>query len=408
MGTYGLEERRKDRVVEVADRRGNAFELDRGRFHANVAATRKMLLPGTKIYQCVKGNGYGIGIERAIELGISGGVDGFCLGTPEEAMRAKRVAGDLPVLLFAGCLPSALGEMVEAGVIVSVSSIEGFAELVRSGAVGEFFLKLECGFRRYGLDESALLTVLSMYRRQSSVRCIGAYSHFGSRSAQLVATALPLFDRLAGLVQEAAQAPIETMVASSPLIQLRPDLSYSAVDPGRLLYGMMSADGCAASFSPIVPRISSTLLQITPFDEAQDLAVGYAATIAIPAGGKTGVFPLGWIDGLPAHTGLGEVLVHGVRVPVITRTLQHSIVNLSAVPAPRLGDEVVVVGEQGNERITLEDMAAALGMNINEAHLKILGAIAADSTSSRPCENSAALACGHLDKPTHNSGGNTI
>lgn len=367
------------RLVEVADRRGNAFQLDEAAFRANVAQTRGMLPSDVKIYQCVKGDGYGIGLERIVGFGVRAEVDGFCVGTPEEALRAKRVAGNLPVLLFAGCRPATVAEMVGAGVIASISSVESFAALMHSGAVGECFFKLDCGFRRYGLNEQALRTVLDMYRQQSAARCVGIYSHFGSRCDEIVEAALPLFDQMADRVEQAVEGRIETMVASSTLVLHRPDLAYSAVDPGRLLYGMMPVDSCPSGFRPLVPRISSTLLQVTPFEKSQVLPVGYAEKIAIPAGGKTGVFPLGWIDGLSTRGGFGEVIVRGTRVPVIARTLQHSIVNLSGVADVRVGDEIVVVGEQGHEQITLEAMATAQGVSIPEVHMRLLAAISASS-----------------------------
>ncbi|WP_037505019.1 alanine racemase [Rhizorhabdus wittichii] len=378
-----LEAHRDIGVHEVVDRRGNAFQLDERAFHANVEQVRRLLPPGTKIYQCAKGDGYGVGVERIVCLGVRAGVDGFCLGTPEEALRAKCVAAGRPVLLFAGCDPAALGEMVEAGIIVSISSVEGCEALLRSGATGDVFFKLDCGFRRYGLNEPDLRTVLDRVRRQSSVRCIGAYSHFGSRADEIVDGGLPLFDRLTRLIEDAVQRPIETMVASSTLILQRPGLGHSAVDPGRLLYGMMAAGPEMPPFQPIVPRISSRLLQVTPFDEARLLTVGYADKTAIPAGGATGVFPLGWIDGLSAHRGFGEVLIRGTRLSVVARTLQHSIVNLSGLSDVRVGDEVVLVGAQGDEQIGLEAMASAQGMSVTEAHFRLLAAIAAGVPNGR-------------------------
>lgn len=369
-------------LVEMIDRRGNSLRLDEQAFRANVALTRAILPDGTKIYQCAKGNGYGVGVERIVRWGASAGIDGFCVGAPDEALRAKRVAGDLPVLLFAGSDPAALPEMVDAGIIVSVGSVEAFDRLARSGVAGQFFFKLDCGLRRYGLNEQSLLAVLDLYKRQSSARCVGIYTHLGSRCAEVADTALPFFDRIAGMVEEAVGGRVETMVASSTLILQRPDLPYSAVDPGRLLYGMMPegmmpANATSHRLMPIVSQISSTLLQVTPFERAQELSVGYTEQVAIPAGGATGVFPLGWIDGLSTRGGFGEVLVRGARAPVIARTLQHSIVDLSGLPGAQVGDEVVLVGRQGSQSITLEAMAEAQGASVPELHFRLPAAIAA-------------------------------
>ncbi|HEY0685634.1 MAG TPA: alanine racemase [Steroidobacter sp.] len=361
-------------IVEAADGRSNRFTLDAAAFEANVSATRRLLPPATKLFQVVKGNGYGLGLERVIALGRRAGVDGFCAGTPSEALRAKRLAPDLPILLFPSCAPSMLPALAEAGVVLSINSEQSFVELMQAGVNASVFFKLECGLGRYGLDQSSVASVLGAYRRQSRIRCIGVYSHFGSGDDELLDAGIARFENFLTTLKAAVPTPLTTMIASSPTILRRPQLGYTAVDPGRLLYGLVEE---AEGIRPVLRSVASTLLQVTMYASTQTVHVGYANRIELPPGGRTGVFPLGWLDGLSTG-GFEYVLVRGVRVPVIGRTLLHSIVDLSAVAEAEVGDEVVLIGQQRGERLTLADLARSHGVSPIELHFRLLGAIGAE------------------------------
>lgn len=362
-------------VVEAADGRSNRFTLDAAAFEANVSATRRLLPQATKLFQVVKGNGYGLGLERAIALGRRADVDGFCAGTPSEALRAKRLAPDLPILLFPSCAPSMLPALAEAGVVLSINSERSFNELLQAGVNASVFFKLECGLGRYGLDHSSLASVLAAHHGQSRIRCVGVYSHFGSGSDEILDAGIARFENFLRALKAALPAPLTTMIASSPTILRRPQLGYTAVDPGRLLYGLVEeADG----IRPVLRSVASTLLQITAYASSQTVRVGYANRVELPPGGRTGVFPLGWLDGLSTTGEFEHVLVRGVRVPVIGRTLLHSIVDLSAVAEAEVGDEVVLVGQQCDERLTLADLARSHGVSPIEVHFRLLGAIGAE------------------------------
>jgi alanine racemase len=364
-------------LVEGTDGRGNRFTLDVGAFENNVHATRSLVPYGTKIYQVIKGDGYGFGLERVVPLGAAAGVDGFCAGTPREARLAKRIVPHLPILLFPSCPPSTLPALAQEGITLTINSERAFAELLQAGVSASIFFKLECGLGRYGLNETSLPSVLEAYRRQSRIRCVGAYSHVGNGNDAILDAGIERFEGFLAGLRAAVPEPLTTMLASSPTILRRPRLPFTAVDPGRLLYGILEDGQSGGRFAPVLSSVVSTLLQITPVVSGQTVHVGYASPVNLPPGGRTGVFPLGWLDGLSTRGGFEHVLVRGVRVPVIGRTLLHSIVDLSAVPQADVGDELVLVGRQLQEQLTLAEMARSHGVSPIELHFRLLGAIGA-------------------------------
>ena len=370
-------EAKTDANTLVADRRGNAFRLDPGAFARNVARARTLLRDDHHLLQVIKGDGYGIGIERTVRLGLDASVDGFCVGTPEEAVAAVAVAGGKPVILFTSCLPTELPSLARAGVIVTVNAMEALDAVGSTGSAG-YLLELDCGFGRFGFDESALEAALD---HGLGPDCLGAYTHFGSRSFDQLGRGLERFDAMLRMLRRRLGRDMMTMAAASHAMIWRPTLDYSAADPGSLLYGLLPR-ALAPTFEPVVTRVTGSLLQINQVDTHQRLSIGYGTELELTPGGRTGVFGLGWIDGL-SNRSLGVVLVNGERAPVIGRTLLHSIVDLSAIRgAVRVGDEVVLVGRQCDGAIDIEEAAIAMGISPTEFHFQVLGAIGRSSGAS--------------------------
>lgn len=360
----------------VADRRGNRFHLDSAAFVRNIGRARALLPAGCALYQVIKGNGYGLGIERAIRLGLEGGVEGFCVGTPEEALTALECAQGKPIILFASCLPSEFLQLTQPGLIPTVHNLE---TLEAVGRRSPFLLELDCGFGRFGLDEGMLREA---FARGLGDECLGAYTHFGSRSLHQLDLGFERFDGMAKELRSHLGKDILTMVAASHAMIWRPLMDYSAADPGSLLYGLLPK-AVAPDFEPVVPHVAASILQINRITETQRLAIGYDAEIEISAGGRTGVFGLGWRDGLPAKP-LGTVLVNGVHAPVIGRTLLHTIINLSAVPGNvAVGDEVVLVGKQSTTSVDIEQAADSLIISPTQFHFQIIGSIGCPPGSVR-------------------------
>ncbi|GAA0294893.1 alanine racemase [Sphingomonas oligophenolica] len=368
----------------IGDGRGNRLTLDVAAFRSNVLETRRLVGSPVRLLQVIKGDGYGLGLERAVALGISAGVDGFCVGTPDEALRATAMQPLVPILLFTACPPGLLPDLASQGIIISVNSVEAMEALIESGLSAQIYVELDCGFGRFGLDAVALDSVLDLYCTQDKIALAGVYTHFGQGDDLMLDSGLAAFDRAIERLRQRVPPGFDTMVASTHTLLRRPHLPYNAVDPGRLLYGIVDSPVDQARFRPVIAAISSQIIQINRVANARSVTIGYGNQVRLPAGGATGVFPLGWHDGLSVRGGLGEVIIHGRRAPVIARTLLHSIVDLSSVPEATIGDEVFLIGKQGESCLTLGEAAQAQGVSATELHFRLAGAIAAKSVRCAP------------------------
>lgn len=357
------------------------MEIDGRAFAENVIVARTMMAPGALMYQVVKADGYGFGIERAVRLGVAAGVEAFCVGTIEEAMRARAVAPDRPVLLFTACPPSLLAQAASEGVIVTINSVEAY-EALETIASASFMFEFDCGFGRFGLPAPLFDVVLAREKSRTRPRCLGGYTHFGSRASLEFDQGLRCFDLFGTKLKAAFGESQIVMAAASHGLVWRPGLPYPAAHPGSLLYGMLPL-AIAPAFRPVLQSVKSQIIQINRITEARTLSVGYNSQVCLPAGGATGVFPLGWNDGLSTGAALGRVLVRGRPAPTIARTLFHSIIDLSDFDEPFVGEEVVLIGSQNNETIGLHEAAAAMAVSVTELHFRLAGSISRDSHAFR-------------------------
>ena len=158
------------------------------------------------------------------------------------------------------------------------------------------------------------------------------------------------------------------MFTSSHTLLRRPDLPYTVVDPGRLLYGLMdSALLARVRIRPVLRAIRSRLIEISrpPVDEP--LKIGYGEAMSFQGGARLGVFPIGWLAGLSARPPYGTVVIENRTAPVIGRTLLHSIVDLSNIPAATVGSVTTLAGDG----YSLEQMAEAQNTSATELHFKL-------------------------------------
>ena len=353
--------------------RPNLVTIDAGAFARNIGKVRAGLRRSVDIFQVCKGDGYGLGVENAVRLGLAAGIRAFCVGDPDEALRAREVAPAAEILLFPSALPQALAPLAARGITLTAHNRESLHAILEAGAEARFFFKVETGLSRYGFCEGDWADVLGAYARTGWTSCRGVYSHLGQAMREHAGESLKRFDGHLRVARRHIRHDFASMVASSLTLCAHPDLPCSAVDPGRLLYGMLSGDECPAfRTEPVVERISSRLLQVTGFEKGQRVRIGYADGIEIPAGGRIGVFPIGTLDGLSSGNALGEVLIGGQPAKAIGRTLMHSIVDLGRHGQAAVGDEVVLVGRQANREISLLQCAQSMNTSVTALHFSLV------------------------------------
>jgi alanine racemase len=355
----------------------SAFEVDLGAIRDNVRELRHIVGPDCKLFAALKCNAYGFGlgpVTRALE---DAGADAVAVARVGDAIALREGGASLPILLYGGAVTTP--ELVAAAErygLTPTALDAGAADTLSRHATGELpvFLKVDVGQRRLGVEPAGLVELAIKVAELPKLRLDGIYTHMTVPGDPVPEGHVEKqFDLFRSCLQDVAAAGIDVrvrMAASSSVLRLYDGMTLNAVDPGRMYFGVLPVSPATANLRSAVRSLRTRLIQVKELDRDERRPPPVAK---VEDGTRIGIIPLGTADGLGVVSA-GEVLVRGRRVPMIeTIPLEHCRLDLTNVPDAAVGDEVVVIGRQGDEEITLEEVAARrnLGTNVHDIAINV-------------------------------------
>jgi alanine racemase len=342
------------------------FELDLTAAADNLRVVRRLVGPARKIFAVVKADAYGFGSVVLGRTFVAAGADALAVADVAEGIRLREAGIAVPILVYPNALPDAAAGLLAARltpVATDVDTARAYAA-VASDPV-DLFVKVDVGLERLGVPADQAVKTITAIRETPRVRLAGVCTHLHVPAGADRAYVVWQFTRFTAVLDALAAQGVEVPVrlaASSPLVLEHPDTYLNAVDPGRMLYGVDPADrGGRVPVRSVFGALKSRLIEVkdvAPRDRFAD-----AAPFPIHRPMRLGVIPMGAGDGLH-HLVPDRVLVRERSVPVLARpSLEHTRLDLTAVPDARVGDEVVLIGRQGRAAITCDEVAARSGLH---------------------------------------------
>jgi len=339
------------------------LEVDLDAARANLILVRELVGRERTLFAVVKADGYGFGAARMGAAFLEAGADALAVADASEGVRLRRAGITAPILVYPNALPESMAELVAHGLTPCVTELDA-ARAVAAAAPPQghgAFVKVDVGLERLGVPaESAVKTIRAMLELRG-FRLAGICAHPHAHGEADPAYVDWQLGRFTGVLDELAAGGVEVpvrLLASTPLVLRFPHTYLNAVDPGRMLYGISFAgDGPkAAQLRPALRALKSRLVEVKDLPPRARFAEQAPFPMTAPV--RLGVIPLGAADGL-VHLHVGRVLVRGRSAPILVGpNLEHTRIDLTAVPEARVGDEVVLIGRQGGEEITLAQVAA--------------------------------------------------
>ncbi len=333
------------------------LDIDLSAIAHNIRRVREMEPQGTDIIAVVKADAYGHGVLPIAARARAEGVKLLAVANLHEVKRL-RDGGDQGEILVLGAPPcgSELPEALKLRPTLAVFTPEQVEQIAFAGG-GCVHVKVETGMNRIGARPGAeLQAVLDALKRCPNVTMTGIFSHLAVADEDrdgLTAAQVARFER--GLAQARA-------AGFSPMAHLRNTAAgmngiapaYDAVRLGIGLYGLspLPEDMGLRPVAQWKTRVSyvKTL-------QAGD-KVGYGATYTAPEARRIATLAVGYADGYRRSFAPGEVLIHGKRVPVVGRIcMDQCMVDVTDVDGVIPGDEAVLLGRQGKEEITAQELA---------------------------------------------------
>jgi alanine racemase len=326
-----------------------------------------MLSPGVRLLVAVKADGYGHGTLPVAKAAAAAGASGVAVATAEEAV-ALRDAGFADAVLVMGPLysPDQYEEMVRRNVDFAVVSHEMAAflpSLRGTGLKARVHLKVDSGMNRQGLFPAEVGTFLESIQGIPEVELVGVMTHFASATEDPATIDFQL-DRFLPVVEQVRRAWPRAIAhaANSAATVHSPRTHLDMVRCGCAVYGLSpwQRDPIAEGLLPVLSwRSQVALVKRVPAGEG----VGYGHTFRPSSPTDVALVPLGYGDGVFRALGnQGQVLINGRRYPMAGRVSMDSFgVDVGTNGLVTTGDVVTLIGADGNDRITVEEVAHRVG-----------------------------------------------
>ncbi len=341
-------------------------DVDLAALEHNLARVRGRLRDsGALAMAVVKADAYGhgaMGVSRALE---AAGVDWLGVALLEEGAEIRRAGVELPILVLGTARPSKIALYRRYRLTPTVSSITELA-LWRDWTAGQaeaqpIHLKVNTGMGRLGVALEEVPWALEMLRGHPGLRLAGLLSHFGdaddlgSPRNDLQAER---FAAVLGLLTEEERGRTIVHMANSAAALHRPESRHALVRLGIALYGLDPVEQ-PGDLRPVM-SVRARVVQVR--EVPAGTPVSYGGRTVTRRRSRIAVVPVGYADGYAWRlTGKAEALVRGRRVPIAgSVTMDMTLLDVTEAGA-ELGDEVVLLGRQGQEEIPATELAAHAG-----------------------------------------------
>jgi len=343
--------------------------VDHDAIRFNLNSVRERVGPSVSIAACVKANAYGHGFGPVIKNLTSENIDMLCVSCAAEALEAKCVSPNTPVLIFGGFLDKDIAACLNGGIQQTVSSIEELRRIEKAAdsvdAEANVHVNVDTGMGRIGVALDDAEDLAEQIRHSPRCKLKGIYTHFPSADETDLSFSenqLKQFEALLDKLKSRGIQPEFIHTANSGAIHHLKQSYFNMVRLGVSLYGYYPSWGTDRSV-PLKPALTLKTHIMAIRDVNCGSTISYGRTFMADHDMKTAVLPIGYGDGYQRGlSNAGEVLINGRRAPVVgTVCMDITIVDITGRDDIRIGDEVIVYSNNRDDPNSVESVAAMLG-----------------------------------------------
>lgn len=322
----------------------------------------RAITPGAKVFAVVKADAYGHGLVPVASHLERTGADGFCVALAEEGFALRRAGVRAPILVLNSAYGDEHAEVLQADltpVVFDLKNARAFSRAAR-GRPFDVHVKVDTGMSRLGAPLDELEQLLHKFKDLPGLRIEGLMTHLSSADSDCEFTELQLsrFEQAQQIVARSGFQPMYFHAANSAGLLSFPQARFNLVRPGITLYGVSPIAGEQHRFTPAMRLVT----EIVSVREAPAGApIGYNQTFHTARDSRIATVLIGYGDALMrAASNRGFMLVRGKRCPIVG-SVSMDLTGLDVTEAGEceIGDEAVLIGEQGGDRLTARDLADA-------------------------------------------------
>ena len=351
--------------------------IDLAQLRANVTMLREALPAGTALLAVVKADAYGHGMVPVAKEALVAGATHLAVAITEEGVTLRQKGVDAPILVLGALTPDAAALTVEHRLTATVCSPDMVFWLQEAaearGAEALCHLKIDSGMCRIGCrTEEEVAAVLAALAACPRVRLTGTFTHFADADGDDMAFTHQQFERFMALIAPLPEG-ILRHCANSAAIHRLPETALDMVRAGISMYGYPPVE----TDMPLRPFMSwesevTYVKDVVPGD-----TVSYGRTFTADKPMRIATIACGYGDGYHrAASGKAKVIIRGKVAPIVGRIcMDQMMADVSRIEGVAPGDRVLLMGAEGEGRITAEDIAAWAGTISYEVLLGATGRV---------------------------------
>jgi len=339
-------------------------EVDLGALEFNYRQIKKRVPEGVKVLAVVKADAYGHGaIPISLRLEKLG-VEYLGVAISEEGVELRRAGVKAPILVLGGIFGEDVDQIFRFRLTPVVFRKDCLKILSKEAEKRKrkvkVHLKVDTGMGRVGVPLGLWPDFLREVRRFPKIETEGILSHFSMTDEEegFTQSQWRAFQSAVAVAQELGISSQYLHMASSAMLTAFPGYAAGLVRPGIMLYGSYPSPVFRSLISLKPVMTLKTRIHFLK-SVSSGARISYGGTFMAKRESRIATLPIGYADGYSRHlSNHGEVLIHGKRAPVVGRVCMDFImVDVTDIPRASVGDEVILIGQQGGEQITPEEIA---------------------------------------------------
>ena len=358
-------------------------EIDLAASYHNIRRIGAMVGPQVKVLSMVKAEAYGHGLKAISQTAEKAGASMLGFASLSEALLLEPGEVSIPKLVV-GWTPGFLAESaIRNDVACMVCDLDTATEFARTaqsmGKVAHVHVKVDTGMGRLGFLPDEAVNAIEQIASMNGLELDGVFTHFAKADEADPAYTYQQFEKFARVLNEVDARGLHIPIkhcANSPTILRFPEMHLDMVRPGIIQHGLDPSDDvlCPSDFKPVL-TLKTMIASVKLMPPGS--RISYGGTYITADYERIAVIPIGYADGFRRKpNNWGEVLVRGRRAPIIGRVcMDQCMINVSHIPEVQRGDEVVLIGAQGDDRIRAEDVAVKLGTNNYETTSMVMARV---------------------------------
>ncbi len=358
-------------------------EIDLNAVSHNLTEVRRVVGPDVEVMAVVKAEGYGHGAVETAKIALEQGAGWLGVALPEEGVELRKAGIEAPILVFEPLQTSQANIFLKYNLIATgcireaMTALDG--EAVQMGRKAQVHIKVDTGMGRVGLNVNEVNAFISKVSELPGLKITGLYSHLATAdelNKSYAERQIKIFSDLVESLKTTGLLPHMIHLANSAAVIDLPHSYFNMVRPGIMLYGLYPSEEVNREKVDLKPALSLKTKIIFQKRVPGGLGISYGLKYHTPRETTIVTIPIGYADGWSRLlSGKAQALIGGKRFPIVgTICMDQCMIDVGDEPV-EIGQEVILIGKQGEEYITADMTARQMGTINYEVTCMISGRV---------------------------------